>query len=379
MTIMQVYVSFGEVVDKITILELKIAKICDETKRETARTELGLLTASFGSGRMEKIERFKCALKHINELLWEVEDDLRGYEMRGECASQQFVQRAREVYFLNDRRAAIKRCIDDTLVSIVREVKSYTDYQSQPVFVLSHLGMGDQIIMSGLIRYLALFHKSVVFVAKRAHANTITFMYRDISTNIKPIYVDSDADISPAFGSDDNIIDNYRTAGYKILLFGQHVGIEQWTTVVASSRDFAEAFYKQVGIYYDVRWNHFFLLRDAVAEERLAARVKPAEPYAFVHDDVTRNMCISDAGITLSIVRPAGLGPDAPLLFDYLSIIEHAAEIHCIDSCFALMIDAMGFDIPGQKKYLHTYAKGGQPYKKLYKTEWIFVDAPTTN
>lgn len=375
---MQVHVSFGEVVDKITILELKIAKICDETKRITARTELGLLTAAFGPGRMKKIGHFKRALKHINELLWEVEDDLRGYEIRGEYASQQFVQRAREVYFLNDRRAAIKRQVDDALVSIVREVKSYTDYQSQPVFVLSHLGMGDQIIMSGLIRYLALFHKSVVFVAKRAHAGAIAFMYRDISTNVKPIYVDSDADISPAFGGDDNIIDNYRTAGYKIMLFGQHVGVHPWTTTLASSRDFAEAFYKQAGIYYDVRWKHFFLLRDAVAEERLAARVKPAEPYAFIHDDALRKMCISDAGMTLSIVRPAGLGSDAPLLFDYLGIIEHAAEIHCIDSCFALMIDAVGINRPEQKKYLHTYAKGGIPYKNLYKTDWIFVDTPPT-
>lgn len=372
---MQVNVSFGEVVDKITILELKVSKITDATKKEFAHNELNLLTSSFGSERLSSVVNFKNALFHINSLLWEVEDDLRGYEIRKECLSHQFVQRAREVYFLNDRRAAIKRQIDDCLSSFVREVKSYTDYQGPPVFVMSHLGMGDQLIMSGLLRYLALFHKSVVFVAKRSHASAINFLYRDISTNITPLYVNSDSDVSPIFGSDGIDIDNYKTNNFKIMLLGEHIGSDAWVNTLSKSTDFAEAFYKQADIYYDVRWKHFFLLRDYNAEQRLFASISPKEPYAFIHDDAVRNMNIADSVTSVgTIIRPALAGLDAPILFNYLSIIEGATEIHCIDSCFAIMIDAIGINRPEQKKYLHTYAKGGTPYTKLYRTDWIFVD-----
>ena len=126
----KVEVSFGEFLDKITILEIKSERISDVVKLENVNRELSLLRDSWAAHPASKIDiRDEMArLKAINEKLWEIEDDIRDKE-RNETFDQDFIELARAVYFTNDERAAVKRELNLKLGSELVEEKSYADYQ----------------------------------------------------------------------------------------------------------------------------------------------------------------------------------------------------------------------------------------------------------
>ena len=122
-------VSPGELVDKITILEIKAERMTDEQKLQNVRTELDLLvqvweTASVAVGEVLPL---KEALKGINQALWDIEDQIRVKESRREF-DQEFIDLARSVYVQNDRRAATKKQINVLLGSRIKEEKSYAEY-----------------------------------------------------------------------------------------------------------------------------------------------------------------------------------------------------------------------------------------------------------
>ncbi len=125
----QVEVSFGEFLDKITILEIKSERIKDADKLVNINKELELLRETWNNNPKSKTdltEELKN-LKSINEKLWAIEDDIRDKE-RNKNFDQRFIELARSVYFSNDERARIKRIINEKLGSNLIEEKSYTDY-----------------------------------------------------------------------------------------------------------------------------------------------------------------------------------------------------------------------------------------------------------
>jgi hypothetical protein len=119
----------GELIDKITILEIKLERIKDETKLANVRTEWETLTASRDAAfeNTETLTRLTADLKAINEDLWVIEDNVRDCE-RAKDFSDMFIQLARAVYVTNDRRAEGKRAINELLGSRLIEEKSYADY-----------------------------------------------------------------------------------------------------------------------------------------------------------------------------------------------------------------------------------------------------------
>jgi transcriptional regulator of nitric oxide reductase len=122
-------VSPGEVLDKITILEIKSERMTDAAKVANVRTELALLQETWSKAVQEDgvVRRLHDALKEINEVLWEIEDDIRDKERVKEF-DQRFVELARSVYFTNDRRSAVKKELNLHLGSQIIEEKSYQDY-----------------------------------------------------------------------------------------------------------------------------------------------------------------------------------------------------------------------------------------------------------
>lgn len=126
----KVDVSFGEFLDKITILEIKSERISDAVKLENVNRELSLLRDSWAAHPASKtdISDEMARLKAINEKLWEIEDDIRDKE-RNKTFDQGFIELARSVYFTNDERAAVKRELNLKLGSELVEEKSYADYQ----------------------------------------------------------------------------------------------------------------------------------------------------------------------------------------------------------------------------------------------------------
>ena len=125
----QVPVSPGEVLDKITILEIKSERMSDPEKVANVRVELALLqqTWSQAVSEDEVIRDLHAQLKEINEALWEIEDDIRDKERVKEF-DQRFIELARAVYFTNDRRSKVKKDLNLHLGSQIVEEKSYQDY-----------------------------------------------------------------------------------------------------------------------------------------------------------------------------------------------------------------------------------------------------------
>jgi hypothetical protein len=123
-------ISFGELIDKITILEIKSARIAEAEKLANIRNELNLLTTARARFPVSaEIEYLQAQLKQINEALWDIEDRIRHYERDKDFGSC-FIELARTVYKTNDRRAAVKRQLNQLAGSSIIEEKSYHDYAS---------------------------------------------------------------------------------------------------------------------------------------------------------------------------------------------------------------------------------------------------------
>lgn len=129
MDIINVPVSPGEVLDKITILEIKSERIGDAEKLANVKRELSLLQSAWQQSveEDETVRRIHSKLKSINENLWEIEDDIRDKE-RAKEFDQVFIDLARSVYVTNDLRANAKKELNVYLGSEIVEEKSYQDY-----------------------------------------------------------------------------------------------------------------------------------------------------------------------------------------------------------------------------------------------------------
>ncbi|MEW9855366.1 DUF6165 family protein [Novosphingobium sp. M1R2S20] len=126
----RVPVSWGELVDKITILQIKSERISCRNARANIGRELTSLRQAAGRAiREPALATLLSELRAVNEELWEIEDRIREQEAAGEFG-QSFVQLARSVYMKNDLRAAIKRRINDVLGSELVEEKSYAGWAS---------------------------------------------------------------------------------------------------------------------------------------------------------------------------------------------------------------------------------------------------------
>jgi len=125
-------VSPGELIDKITILEIKQERIKDVDKVKNVNLELELLESLWDGSVYQSsalVVKKRAELKFINEKLWVIEDDLRLKESKAEF-DRDFIELARSVYLTNDRRASVKREINLEVGSKLIEEKSYQDYSS---------------------------------------------------------------------------------------------------------------------------------------------------------------------------------------------------------------------------------------------------------
>ena len=126
---LQVPVSVGEVLDKITILQIKLAHIYDSAKRANVQNELDALLPLVASDAFTTNQKqgLVAELKAVNEALWDIEDDIREKEA-AKSFDAEFIKLARAVYVTNDKRAEIKKQINLATGSALVEEKSYESY-----------------------------------------------------------------------------------------------------------------------------------------------------------------------------------------------------------------------------------------------------------
>jgi len=126
---LMVEVAPGELIDKITILEIKLKNIEDEAKLTNVRREYDVLMETYRANieETDALRALIAELRDANAKLWDIEDDIRDLE-RVKDFGDAFVALARSVYRSNDRRAAMKREINELLNSTIIEEKSYAEY-----------------------------------------------------------------------------------------------------------------------------------------------------------------------------------------------------------------------------------------------------------
>lgn len=128
---MKIDISTGELVDKVTILAIKLEKISDPSKVKNIRKEYELLLQPMTDCGIGTDSEEFLALKGVNLKLWEIEDRIRVKEAQ-KAFDSEFIELARSVYFTNDRRAEIKKRINLATGSELVEEKEYVDYAGTP-------------------------------------------------------------------------------------------------------------------------------------------------------------------------------------------------------------------------------------------------------
>ena len=124
----RVPVSWGELLDKITILEIKSVRLTSEQALRNVRNELAALAKIVGdAGANSRVAELKEKLKKVNEALWDIEDRIREHESR-QAFNSEFIELARSVYKNNDERGRLKREINRLLNSEIIEEKQYKPY-----------------------------------------------------------------------------------------------------------------------------------------------------------------------------------------------------------------------------------------------------------
>ena len=125
----QIPISWGELLDKITILQIKLENLTSQEALNNVAWELKQLQSIFSQSCPETIQpkELELELKKINQKLWDIEDKIRDKEKHSSF-DDEFIQLARSVYITNDERSRIKRRINETFGSDLIEEKSYADY-----------------------------------------------------------------------------------------------------------------------------------------------------------------------------------------------------------------------------------------------------------
>lgn len=221
------------------------------------------------------------------------------------------------------------------------------------ILIYHHLGLGDHLICNGLVRNICENNKNnFLLPAKKHNFQTVKFMFRDLN-NLTVVSVDKDECVN-SLSSEINC---------KVLTIG-HQFLDPY-------KQFDQSFYNQLGISFDKRWLSFFVQRDYDREVELYNRHNIKNDFIFVHDDSDRGMTIESKYLQdKNIIRADR--KQTNILFDYLSILENAKEIHCIESSFLFLVDS--FNFKGKlfnHRYSRQYPENNTP---TLRNKWNFLN-----
>jgi hypothetical protein len=120
-------ISLGELIDKITILEIKFERVTDPEKRHNIRVELDALNLMYFPLQDRLLDNYHIQLRQVNEAIWELEDDIRRCIQQGDFDSKLFRNTAVSIPQTNDQRASIKKQINEQFASTIVEEKLYNE------------------------------------------------------------------------------------------------------------------------------------------------------------------------------------------------------------------------------------------------------------
>jgi hypothetical protein len=237
------------------------------------------------------------------------------------------------------------------------------------ITILPHLGLGDQLILNGLVRHFAEQDDVTIFV-KHSHERSVAFMYRDLGTRVKIIKLEKD---------DGEMITYVQTHGDvcgKVLALGAHAmpGADFQRLSLSPFTTWLCVMYLQAGLNPNAMYRKFKVDRDRSREFPA-----PDEPYVFVHDDEQRGRVIK-LDTTLKVVRPKvskfmanGMFQDDGFnIFDYMTIIENAQERHMMNSSYSWLVEL--FDIGDKASNFFHMNVGAHDYWSPEQTKTFYTD-----
>lgn len=229
------------------------------------------------------------------------------------------------------------------------------------VLLYHHLGLGDHIMCHGIVREYSKKYERVAVFSYPHNYVSVSFMYRDLK-NIT--IIKGDDAFARKFISDN--ASKFDRDKYDQVIFLGFQYLDRNSGIPLEKQ-----FYQIAGVDLAKKWDNFFIKRDLEKETSLFQQAALGDEYVFLHEDPVRNYRIDRKKIN----KKYGIfTPDKKLtenIFDYLTIIEKAKEVHVIDSSFMFLVDCLPYNNPNQKLYIHRYSRENNEWQlPILKKDW---------
>ena len=261
-------VSLGEALDKLTILDIKMEKITDSRKNDVEK-EYNILYNKL-KDHIQRHQFYYNILKRVNLSIWEMQDDFR--DNVGDHVKLCF-----DIIEDNDRRFRIKRKINNLTNSLLKEQKGY---KPKKAFVMTHQGLGDNITAIGMIRYLSTLYDKVVVVCKNKNKDNVKQFYED-DNSIELYCVNGDKDISPNFGFSREKFDEI-TCGHDIFMSLLHNLSNKNKKLKIGNLKIPQYFYEEHNIPFSYFWEYFYIPYNDDMSKLL--NIVGDNKYVFIHN-----------------------------------------------------------------------------------------------
>lgn len=225
-----------------------------------------------------------------------------------------------------------------------------------------HNKLGDNIIMNGLVReYCKKYDRVGIFCIPRYYTS-VTFMYRDLhNLQIEMSKNHRDKQFFRFFNTFKFGHKHYDQI--KLLYDDTELGIPA-----------ERQFYALAGVPHEKKWSNFYVERDHWREKDLFDRIVPHNPYIFIHDDAIYGSRMQAERLPPQIKQIRAEKDLTDNIFDYCAVIEHADEIHVVDSVFMFLVDCLQYENPNQKLFVHRYARSNPPWRlPVLKKNWTIL------
>ncbi len=359
-------VSMGEGLDKLTILDIKMKKLKDDRKIDV-ETEFNLLNEKLEIYKNEYIFYYNILLE-INENIWDMQDIFRDSNDTDE-QNKLCIEIIKE----NDNRFRVKKKINNISKSNIKEQKGY---DLKTAFVLTHLGLGDNITSIGAVRYLSIQYDKVYVVCKEQYKKNMELLYSDDET-IQLYVVKGDSEISPNLGFDYNKFKEI-TKNMDIYLAGEHL----LTKNPNPCDDLPFNFYRDMNINESYFWKYFHVPTLKQSNDLLQL-LKLNKEYIFIHNSASNGIIFNIREVEnkfkfnkndILIVNPCiNVYNKGEPLFDiaekflnhplpyYIDIIKNAKKVIMTDSSFFCLV----IQQPLLSSEIYLRARGGRDYSYL--------------
>lgn len=205
-------------------------------------------------------------------------------------------------------------------------------------FIYHHLGLGDHIVNNGMVRHFYTQYGEIVLLSYKHNVKNVQYMYRDLD-KLQVIGVESDSQA-----------DHYITSNNLDCL---KIGFNDLSGVMPEL-PFDKAFYKLAGLDFSVRFDEFYFQRDLKKEKKVLNALNPTgEKYIFVHDDASRGFSIDMNKVTKD--HKIIMNDKRFNVFDYITLIENAEEIHFMQSSFKELM--CSYELKKPILYQHNYVR----------------------